>query len=350
MRWPWQHSETPAERLAFSLHPDRLHWAVLDLRRNPPGLARFGVLPLPVGDADARSRAVRALGLPAARAIAVLPLTDYQMLQIEAPAVPPEELKAAARWRIKDMVNTHVDDVTLDVMHAGSPQDLNHHQLFVVAAGNEAIKATSLLAQASGLRLAVIDIVDTAQRNLHTRAAARQDLSDRATACLMVHGAHGLLTICIADELFYSRRLEWDPTLAQVAAQSGEAVATPSAPLEPALAESGLQWAGNALAYELGGPQEMADVTPRLVVELQRSFDVWERSWPDQPVAQLLVHTGHGSPAMASYLQGLLGLRVQALDLAQALPGAEQGGDWGGEHQACLPLLGALLRTDTPQR
>jgi MSHA biogenesis protein MshI len=350
MRWPWQPEQAGGERLAFSLHPDRLHWAVLDQRSSPPSLARFGMLPLPVGDDEARARAVRALGLPATQAMAVLPLADYQMLQIEAPAVPPDELKAAARWRIKDMVSGHVDDVTLDVMQAGSPQGLNHRQLFVVAASNAAIKATSQLAQASGLRLAVIDIVDTAQRNLHTRAAAAQDLSDRATACLMVHGAHGLLTICIGDELFYSRRLEWDPTLAQVAAQSGETVSAPSVQAEPALAETGMQWAGDAMAYELGAPDEIADVTPRPVIELQRSFDVWERSWPDQPVAQLLLHTGHGSPAVATYLQGLLGLRVQALDLAQALPGAEQGGDWGGEHQACLPLLGALLRTNTPQR
>jgi MSHA biogenesis protein MshI len=87
-----------------------------------------------------------------------------------------------------------------------------------------------------------------------------------------------------------------------------------------------------------------------MVIELQRSFDVWERSWPDQPVAQLLLHAGQGSAELADYLQGLLGLRVQALNLAQTLPGAEQGGHWDDEHQACVPLLGALLRVDTVQR
>jgi MSHA biogenesis protein MshI len=129
-------------------------------------------------------------------------------------------------------------------------------------------------------------------------------------------------------------------------AQGGHA----QAPGRAAQDETGLQWAGDALAYELGAPEEAVDTTPRVVVELQRSFDVWERSRPDQPVAMLLLHTGDSSAALAAYLQDLLGLRVQPLKLSQALPGAEQGGAWDGERQACLPLLGALLRVDAAQR
>jgi MSHA biogenesis protein MshI len=279
-----------------------------------------------------------------------MPLADYQMLQIEAPAVPPDELKAAARWRIKDMVSRHVDEVTLDVMQVGNPQGPARQQLFVVAATNDALKATSQLAQAAGLQTTVIDIVDTAQRNLHTRAAARQDLADRATACLVQHGPLCLLTICIGDELYYSRRLEWEPTLPEVA-ERHSAAPLAAAPLAyEAVEATGLQWPGDAMAYELGSPADEAEATPRLVVELQRSFDVWERSWPEQPVAQLLLHTGASSAALASYLQSVLGLRVQVLDLAQALPGAEQGGPWDGAQRACLPLLGALLRQDAAPR
>lgn len=349
MRWPWQREQVATERLAFSLTQGAFAWAVMDLRRASPSLARFGVQPLPVGDDEARARAVRSLGLPEADAIGVMPLADYQMLQIEAPAVPPDELRSAARWRIKDMVSRHVDEVTLDVMHVGNPQGPARQQLFVVAATNDALKATSQLAQAAALQTTVIDIVDTAQRNLHTRAAARLDLADRATACLMLHGQQALLTICIGDELYYSRRLDWEPDLPDVADRHGAAPVTAPPLAYEAVEATGLQWPGEAMAYELGA-QDEADATPRLVVELQRSFDVWERSWPEQPVAQLLLHTGASSPALATYLQSVLGLRVQVLDLAQALPGAEQGGFWDGAQRACLPLLGALLRQETALR
>src|SRR4051812_38897392 len=38
---------------------------------------------------------------------------EYQMLAVEAPNVQPDELKAAVRWRLKDMLDFHVDDATL---------------------------------------------------------------------------------------------------------------------------------------------------------------------------------------------------------------------------------------------
>jgi MSHA biogenesis protein MshI len=343
MRWPWQREQAPTQRLAYSVWPDRLAWAVGVLGDPGPRLLSHGVLRLQPGEAEHNARALRALGLPEREAIGVLPLQDYQLLQIEAPSVPQEELKAAARWRIKDLVNGHIDEVTLDVLRVGSPQ-AGSHQLFVVAATNESLKAMHQQTQAAGLDTAVIDVVDTVQRNLHSRVAARLDLAERATACLMRHGPQCLLSICMGDELYYSRRLDWDAALPERIARPGQAAS--AAPAET----SGLQWAGDAMAYELGALAEPADQTPRMVIELQRSFDVWERSWPDQPVAQLMVQAGALSNALAVYLQDALGLRVQGLDLALALPGAEQGGAWDGEQGDCLPLLGALLRQDAPQR
>src|SRR6185312_3326243 len=42
--------------------------------------------------------------------------TDYQMLSVDAPNVPAEELKTAIRWRLKDMLDYHVNDATIDVL------------------------------------------------------------------------------------------------------------------------------------------------------------------------------------------------------------------------------------------
>ena len=34
---------------------------------------------------------------------------QYQLLQIDTPPVAPEELRAAARFQIREMVNVHID-------------------------------------------------------------------------------------------------------------------------------------------------------------------------------------------------------------------------------------------------
>src|SRR3712207_5459954 len=46
----------------------------------------------------------KSLKLDRYRRTALLPAAHYQLHQIEAPAVPPEELKAAVRWRVKDAI------------------------------------------------------------------------------------------------------------------------------------------------------------------------------------------------------------------------------------------------------
>ena len=40
----------------------------------------------------------------------VLPTGDYHLLLLEAPAVPAEELREAARWRVKDLIDFDVEE------------------------------------------------------------------------------------------------------------------------------------------------------------------------------------------------------------------------------------------------
>ena len=42
-------------------------------------------------------------------ATCVMPLGSYNLLQIEAPKVPPEELRSAVRWRVKDLIDFPID-------------------------------------------------------------------------------------------------------------------------------------------------------------------------------------------------------------------------------------------------
>ena len=81
---------------------------------------------------------------------------------------------------------------------------------------------------------------------------------------------------------------------------------------------------------------------PPLVIELQRSLDLWERSWPDLPLAGLQLHAGERSEALATLMRGVLGLEVAVLDPARLFTGLERTS--AAERSALLPLLGALLR------
>jgi len=400
LRWPWQRNArgNRQDRLVFCSTPEGLAW----LRAEPAGgrlrLASHGELARD-GQTDAEwTRAVRQLGLlNGSPATAVLPLQAYQLLQIEAPVVPADELRAAARWRAKDMVNGHIDDVTLDVMRLGQPgsQVQGHEQMFVVAAPNKEVAAAAALATGAGWRLAVVDVADNAQRNLQHAAATQMDLADRATACLAVHDHKTcLLTICAGGELYYSRRLEWDPALLARAerAAAPAATAAPALPATPdstahhyMLGDAQMVAAGSDIAADLphDAPRSFsfddpllsaddglaafapaataaytpasaaiefaADDTPRMVIELQRSFDVWERSWPQLPLSLLMLQppgeaTHAASVVAASFLQEQLGLRVLPLDLSAGL-------DLGERPAGTLPplsLLGALLR-DRPE-
>jgi len=126
--------------------------------------------------------------------------------------VKREELKPALRWRIKDMLDYHVDDATIDVLDVPVPPNVAQraHYMYAVAAKNEAIRVTVERFQNAGLPLAVIDIPDIAQRNV----AALYENEERGVAAV-TFDAHGmLLTVNFDAELYLSRRL--DITAAQL--------------------------------------------------------------------------------------------------------------------------------------
>jgi len=45
----------------------------------------------------------------------VLSTRDYQLLLVEAPRVDADELRSAIRWRVKDLIDFHIDDAVFDV-------------------------------------------------------------------------------------------------------------------------------------------------------------------------------------------------------------------------------------------
>ncbi len=285
------------------------------------------------------ARRLAALGLKGCKVRVMLRPEQYQILQIPAPSVAPEEVRAAARFQIREMVDTHIDDLTLDVMRVGDDEVRSNPQMFVIAANNAVIRAQLELAAAMDWDLQVIDIQDTAQRNLQCARARQEGREDRATAMLSVfNDKQALLTVSAKDELFYTRRIDLGAGLLQAPWALGDAAASA---VDDPFADVPEYVPGYAAA-----PAPMEDETSqRFIVEVQRSLDVWDRSWPNLPLQGLTVHAGQRSTEMATWLTRELGIAVTALHVDNMFTGFnEQPHD---AREACLPLLGALLRVET---
>lgn len=334
----------PAGRLAVAVDADHFLYAHADASGK---LLRCGQLARGSETPAAFARQVQALGLPGQQVSAVLPLAQAQLLQVEAPAVKADEMKAAARWRIKDQVEGRLDDYIIDVMFVGDDRPRPNRQIFVAAARNGVIRELTERCAAAGLELTVIDLAETTQRNLQTDLARREGLADRATAALVQHGEQCLLTVCVGDELYYARRLDWDAQAVPGAPASPGtlAAAALAAAAKPAVALETMDFIDYGAEPELT-PSRSEDA-PRLVVELQRSFDVWERSWPDLPLARLWVQVGEHSPRLAALLTRHLGQPVAVLDLDKAFPELGQVAPDPALREALWPVLGLLLRSET---
>ncbi len=340
MKWPWQ-GRMDDGTLVLGGMPGRLLWVHAAAPLGRAGAVRgCGVIEHAVADSAAAAQALRALHLPLRNVVAVLPLQQAQFLQIEAPTVPADELRAAARWRVKDLVEGRLEDLTIDVMNVGDGRAKAARQIFVAAARSQLIRELGLVAHEAGLALTVVDVAEAAQRNLQTAYAATRGMQARATAALMLHGTQCLLTICVGDELFHARRLDADAgALADSAGRPALAASEETAFESVDFVDYGAEPDGRAT--DSGAP--------RLVVELQRSFDLWERTWPDLPLAGLFVNLGPATARMAAAIESAVGLHVEALD-AQALFAGFAGAAPEPELQlALLPLLGALLRAETTE-
>jgi MSHA biogenesis protein MshI len=337
MRWPARRSQS-RDQLVFSWAAGALAYVQASLGKN--GLyqvQRFGVERQGSDSPEEFAKRLTALGFKGRTARAMLRPEQYQILQIEAPAVAPEELRTAARWQIRDMVNLHMDDLTLDVLRVGDDKVRATGHLFVVAASNALIREVMGIGQAMRCTVDVIDIQDMAQRNLQSAWARRNgDLGRAHAALVLTDDNQALLTISANDELFYTRRIEVGAGFMLAGWGQG---AVPARAVESELALVDAAESGPGMSHG------DADRTQRVVVEVQRSLDLWDRTWPMLVLDRISVYAGERTDELALWLGQELGQQVTALDVFALFPGFEGGAD--ADRLLCWPLLGALMRTQS---
>jgi MSHA biogenesis protein MshI len=343
MQWPWKRASSQ-DQLIVSWCGQALAYVEAVNAGGRFHIKRMGVEQLGADKPKDFARRLGDMGLAGHGATVMLATEQCMLLQIAAPAVPPEELRSAARYQIRDMVDLHIDDLTLDVLRVGDGQDKSTGQLFVVAAANTVIREAMQLAEGLEWTVQVIDVQDMAQRNMQSAWAKSAGLAERATAALVVvNEKQALLTICAKEELYYSRRLDLPAGFMSMQWDGGTEVAP-----EPVDAYTPV----GEYVPDYGSPSALGvddstfggnDRAQRFLVELQRSLDLWDRTWTSLPMAGVVVHAGSRSEALAAWLSQGLGQLVAPLDPAVLFDGVPEL----DEEQAmkCLPLLGLLLRT-----
>ncbi len=356
MRWPWQ-SKSSKDQLIASWSAGT--FAYVRARANAQGQFEVRQMGVELQGEDSLEdfvRRLQSLDLKNLIAHVMLRPEQYQLLQIDVPPVAPDELRSAARFQIREMVNSHIDDITLDVMQVGDGQQKGPSHLFVVAAKNEVVRDVMVLGDALHWKVPVIDIQETAQRNLQSALAKRDGVLDRADAALFItDDRQALLTISANEELFFTRRLDLPQGFLTMAWGEGHETGndvlpdafTPVDEYVPDYAVGGAthgaDYSGAGSGQAGGSPDD--ERVQRFVVEVQRSLDLWDRTWSSMPLAGLRVYAGERSSAMASWLSRELGQAVTAVDVTEQFPGLDATPV--ADQLLCLPLLGVLLRTET---
>lgn len=233
---------------------------------------------------------------------------QYQLVQFDAPAVPPEERAEALRWRLKDVVDFPVDSASIGVVDIPMDSGGNRQPMvYAVAAASTAVAPMMQQFDAAKLPLAVIDIPEFAQRNV----AALFEENNRGLAFLHLDEQGGLLTITYRGELYAVRRV--DVSARQLLDADAD---------------------------------RRSQLLERVMLELQRTLDNFDRQYSFISVSGMVVASCPEVPDLQPYLAENLYVPVKMMDLAPVCNLAAVPELRNVERQAqCLPAIGAALRS-----
>lgn len=255
------------------------------------------------------TRLRKALRLGRSRVSALLPHGEYSLHMVESPSVPEAELRAAVQWRLKDMLDYPAEDAAIDVvpLPAVGPGAGRAPQLLAVASRKARIVDCIEMFDRAGLPLCAIDIPEMAQRNV----ASLFEEGERALAFVSLGETGGLFTVSAQGALYHARTIEIGTAALAAADTDGR-----------------------------------AGLIDRIVLELQRTLDLFDRQFGGLQVSRLLVVPFEHANGLRLALAENLYVPVDIADLSGVF-------DFGGvpaladpiEQGRHLRVLGAALRS-----
>ncbi len=236
----------------------------------------------------------------------VLDAADYQLLLVESPDVLPAELKAAVRWRLKDLIDFPVEDAVVDVF--GIPEQARRtgaKMMYAVAAKRQAIDTQVAFLKSVVPGFEIIDIPELALRNL----AARLPEAAEGLILLWLNSDSAQLLVIKDATLYVTRRVQFADR-----------------------------------RHDAGSLD--ADDVDAIALELQRSMDYFESHYEQAPIGHLVIAPhGDASRNLATALGAQTAMRIQTFEVARVLkvpPGLDLSA------RASLLAIGAAMRDDKP--
>lgn len=250
---------------------------------------------------------IKVHGLDKQACATTLPVGDYKLIAIDAPEVPPSELRAAIRWRVHDMIDFHIDDAVIDVFDIPptGPTD-NLKKLYVAVARSADVKQHIDQLEQAGACLEIIDIPELAIRNIAT--CLPED--EQGMATLYFEADLCLMTITHQSCLYITRTLD--------------------------------------IGYRqlLDTSIDTKPLLDRLALEIQRSLDYYEHHFHQPPVRHLgILPVAESLPGLVDNLQNSLGVATRVIELNDIL---ETRLALDNKTAArCVLAIGASLRRDS---
>ncbi len=204
-------------------------------------------------------------GVKGAPAQAVLAPGEYHLLQIEAPPVAATEMRQAAAWRVRELIDFPIDQAVIDTFDPPEAVQRGNRRVNVVVAHRAVIAERIDQIDTAGLSVEGIDVAELAQGQISERLP-----DDDGHALLALDEADGLITFYRAREQYLARTLD-----------NGRAT----------------------LAHDSSG-----SVAEAVLLEVQRSLDYFESTLAQSGLSTLYVFPGdEGVIAFAETAQDNLG-------------------------------------------
>lgn len=233
---------------------------------------------------------------------------DYKIFVVPQPSVEPSEMAQSVRWSLGPMLDFPVEEAAVDWMQIPTGKHLPQRppHIYVIAAHREIVKQKSEPFRKTKVDLQALDVRETAQRNVALLAQKPAE----GLGMVVVNPRGVQITFTFDGELYLDRYIE--------------------EPIEPLLT---------------GDEEARERVFDRITLQVQRSIDFINRTYPFIPVNRIVVAPTPAPIPLREYLAANVSERVEMLDLSTIFDFSETPELAEDENQSrFFTALGAALR------
>jgi len=242
----------------------------------------------------------------------VLSPADYQLLYVDTPDVPQQELTAALRWQIKDSIDFHIDDAVIEHVALSNQNTLMKESQLVVASRQSLIQNYVDLLLTVNCNLVSIDIAALATRNIISQTPL-VDL-DTSIAVLNLWNETAKISVLLKNEVYLERASNLT-----------------------------LQTVVDAIDDNSNSNAKLS--LDSLALELQRTFDYYESHSRQPSISHLCIMTnGANIHGLDELIQQRLGLDCLLINLADVISANKN--TLASMTNNCMMAIGGALRTE----